>query len=74
MDIFAFIPALMILIVSVYTISGVFDKNEEFVWRIWKLIFSIILVLLTIYLTNRGIKEVRHNNSKSYIYYYNNNF
>lgn len=73
MDIFAFIPAFVSLIIAVYSLSNIFDKKDELTWRVWKLVFGILFTLLTIYFVNLGIKEIhrvnKHNNS--YIYYNN---
>ena len=66
MEIFAFMPALMSLIVTLYFLSSIYDKSDEWVWRLWKLIFGIVFVLLTIYLTNLGLKNYRQFNRVIY--------
>lgn len=71
MDIFAFIPAFIALILTVTALSSIFDKQDEIIWRIWKLIFGVVLLILTIYLTNLGLKEKSHSINSRYIYYNN---
>ena len=73
MDIFAFIPAFVSLIIAVYSLSNIFDKKDELTWRVWKLVFGILFTLLTIYFVNLGIKEIHRVNkyNNGYIYYNN---
>jgi hypothetical protein len=71
MEIFAFLPAIIALILTVTALSSIFDKQDEIIWRIWKLIFGVILLILTIYLTNLGLKEKSRSINNRYIYYNN---
>jgi len=71
MEIFAFLPAIIALILTVTALSSIFDKQDEIIWRIWKLIFGVVLLILTIYLTNLGLKEKSHSINSRYIYYNN---
>ena len=64
MSFFAFLPAICAAIVTIVALSSIYDKNDEMVWRIWKLIFGIIVFIFTCYLFKLGLDDVH----KTYIY------
>ena len=60
MEVFALLPGIIALLLAVHILSSIFNTSEEFIWRIWKLIFGIILTVVSIYLVGKGLKEVHH--------------
>lgn len=72
MEFFSFLPGIIVLILTIRILANIFDKKEEMIWRIWKIIFGIILLFLSIHLINLGFKEVKpakYRVEKTYNYY-----
>lgn len=64
----ALIPALMLLVLTVYTYISALDKDSgELVWRLWKMIFAIVLTFLTVYMTKVGINEIKSAKKFEYV-------
>jgi hypothetical protein len=60
MEVFALLPGIIALLLAVHILSSIFNKHEELTWRIWKLIFGVMLTVMAIYLVGKGLKEVHH--------------
>ena len=60
MEVFALLPGIIALLLAVHILSSIFNTYEELTWRIWKLIFGVMLTVIAIYLVGKGLKEVHH--------------
>ena len=64
----ALIPALMLLVLTIYTYTSALDKDSgELVWRLWKMIFAIVLTFFTVYMTKVGINEIKSSKKFEYV-------
>ena len=66
MEYFSLMPAAMCCIITIYIIASSFDKSDEYIMRFWKILFGIVLTLITVYLTNVGMDEIKKVNRESF--------
>lgn len=66
MEYFSLMPAAMCCIITIYIIVGSFDKSDDYIMRFWKILFGIVLTLVTVYLTNVGMDEIKKINRESF--------